>query len=271
MAPLLLGGLLVSVIGIVVSTVMDGNSLGPLLGPSSALLVLSGTIGAGLMAYRTAELARVPRAILHAVRGGPPDPDEAITDLGRLSEVARREGMLALEGRLDEVDDDFLRGGLQLLVDGMDADEVRERLQIGLAAIDDRHRMPIDFLQGLADNAPTFGMIGTVIGLINMLGNLSTPDQLGRGMSVALLTTLYGVVFANLVFAPLASRLRRLNDQELAAREVVIDGVLALQAGLSPRLLVERLETFLAPDRRVGYSERVASERRSTADLREVA
>lgn len=256
MAPLFIGGLVLSLFGIVVSTIVDGNSFGPLIGPSSALLVFFGAVGAGLMAYGTQDLSRIPKALTYAFKGSPPDPDNAVTELAGLADTARRDGMLALEGRLEEIDDDFLRRGLQLVVDGLDADQVREVLDIDLAAVDERHRLGIDFFRSLAGYAPTFGMIGTVIGLVNMLQNLTDPDQLGIGMALALLTTLYGVMLANMVFTPVATRLQRLNALELAARDVALDGILSIQAGTSPRLLVERLEIYLPPSARIGLNER---------------
>ncbi len=271
MDPLFIGGLVLSLLGIIVATLIDGNSFGPLIGPSSFVLVFVGSVGASVMAYRTKELGQLPKAAARAFTGAPPDLDESITQLASLSEVARKEGMLALETRLDGVEDPFLRRGLQLLVDGMDADQVQGLLEIDIAAVDERHKTPIGFFKALGGYAPTFGMMGTVIGLINMLGNLDSPEQLGVGMSLALLTTLYGVFLANLVFLPLASRLERLNEQELAARDVVLDGILALQAGTSPRMLVERLETYLPPERRVGYTERMDAIRTAPAALGEAA
>lgn len=256
MDPLFLGGLAFSLLAIVASTVMDGNSFGPLIGPSSFVMVFFGAIGAALMSYRKDDLKAVPKSLVYAIKGSPPEPDAAITELASIADVARREGMLALESRLPEVADDFLRRGLQLVVDGLDAEQVREVLDIDVSAVDDRHRVAIGFWKTLGAYAPTFGMLGTVIGLINMLGNLSDPAALGIGMSLALLTTLYGVLFANLIFLPVAGKLERLNTLELEGREIVLDGILAIQAGTSPRVLVERLETFLPPAQRIGHAAR---------------
>ena len=260
MDPLFIGGLILSLLAIVVSTIMDGNSFGPLIGPSSFVLVFFGAVGAGLMAYRMADISRIPKALIYCFTGTPPDASDAVTDLAKLADTARRDGMLALEGRLDEVQDPFLRQGLQLVVDGLDADAVREILDIDIAAVEERHKLSIDFFKTLGGYAPTFGMIGTVIGLVNMLQNLSDPDQLGIGMALALLTTLYGVMLANMVFMPIATRLERLNALELSARDVALDGILSIQAGTSPRLLVERLEVYLPPAARVGLNERTSQE-----------
>lgn len=256
MDPLLIGGLVLSLLAIVASTIMDGNSFGPLIGPSSFVLVMFGSLGAAVMAYRLTDLSRIPKALIYALTGTPPNPDAAVTQLARLADTARREGMLALEGRLEEVDDAFVRQGLQLVVDGLDAEQVREVLDIDIAAAEERHKLSIGFFRAVGAYCPTFGMIGTVIGLVNMLQNLSDPDQLGVGMALALLTTLYGVMLANMVFNPIAGRLDRLNAMEMAARDVALDGILSIQAGTSPRLLVERLEVYLPPAARIGLSER---------------
>lgn len=258
MNPLVIGGLLLAVAGIVLSTLMDGNSLGVLVGPSSFVLVFFGSLGASAVSYDLADIKRIPQALLRAFKGAPGDSDATITTLLGMAEVARREGLLALEKRIEEVDDPFLAQGLQLIADGIEADSVREMLDIDIAALDERHRSMIALFEALGSYAPTFGMMGTVIGLINMLGNLSDPSQLGLGMSLALLTTLYGVLFANLLYLPIAARLKRLNAQELAARDLALDAMLSIQDGTSPRVLVERLESYLPADQRVGYAARMA-------------
>lgn len=255
---IMIGGLGLSVSAIAVSTIIDGNSFAPLLGPSSFVLVFFGTLGAGVMAYRKEDLTRVPGVLRTALKGTPPDVDATVTTLASLADTARRDGMLALENKLEEVEDPAIRTGVQLLVDGLDAEQVREVLQIESAALDERHQVGISLFKALGGYAPTFGMIGTVVGLVNMLQNLTDPAQLGIGMALALLTTLYGVLIANLLFLPLAARLERLNDLELAAGDVALDGVLCLQGGMSPRMLVERLETYLPVPQRVGHKERMA-------------
>lgn len=268
MDPLLIGGFVISLLSIVIATLMDGNSFGPLLGPSSFVLVFFGSIGAALMAYRKSDLKAFPKALVMAFKGSPPDVDATVTALAALADTARREGMLALEAKLGEVTDPALRRGMQLIVDGLDADEVREMIEIDIAAVDERHQSSIGFFTSLGGYTPTFGMLGTVVGLINMLGNLTDPAQLGIGMALALLTTLYGVLFANVLWLPIANRLTRLNEQELAARDIALDGILSIQGGISPRMLVERLETYLPPDRRVGHSVRAGATSISGAERR---
>lgn len=260
MDPLYIVGLLVALLAIALSTIIDGNSFGPLIGPSGLMLVVVGTLGAGIMAYRVADLKYLPSSAIRAVMGKLPSIGGTIDDLARLADTARREGMLALESKLEGLEDRFVKLGVQLLVDGADEEVVRDTMEIEIDATDTRHRDSISFFRTLAAYAPTVGMFGTVIGLINMLGNLSDPSQLGKGMSLALLTTLYGVVMANLIFNPMAARLERLNTAELTAMEVVLDGVLTIRRGASPRALIERLESYLPPSARIGATERLQSQ-----------
>jgi chemotaxis protein MotA len=249
-------GIIVAIMSIVVATVMDGNSFGALIGPSSLVLVVLGSIGVSLSGFQIADLKPVPKGILLSFTAKEPDPGEAIDRLMKFAEIARKEGVLALEEQLEGLDDPFMKLGLQQIVDGVDGDMVRDVLEIEMAALEERHAPVIGFLKALGGYAPTMGMVGTVVGLINMLGNLSDPAQLGLGMSVALLTTLYGVIFANLVFLPIASKLQRLHDLEVAQKDLVMDGILAVQGGASPRMVVERLEAYINPSQRVGHQER---------------
>jgi chemotaxis protein MotA len=249
-------GIIIALASIVIATVMDGNSFGALIGPSSLVLVVVGSVGVSLSGYQMADIARVPKGIIISFTGKEADPGEAVDQLMEFAEIARKEGVLALETKLEDLEDEFMKTGLQQIVDGVDADAVRDTLEIELMSLDERHQPVVAFVKTMGGYAPTMGMIGTVVGLINMLGNLSDPAQLGLGMSVALLTTLYGVIFANLVFLPIAAKLARLHELEVSYREIVLDGILAVQAGASPRMLVERLESYLTPTQRIGHQER---------------
>lgn len=258
MDPLLLGGLLLTVLAIVGAMVIDGNGLDALLSASALLLVLGGSTGASLMGSQVADLKRVPGAMLVALRGKAVDVEESLLALVEAAEIARKEGVLALEQRMAEIEDGFLAEGLQLVVDGCDGEQLQQRLRVHLDALEERHQCARQFFRNLGAFAPTIGMIGTVIGLVNMLQALDDPSQLGLGMAMALLTTLYGVLFANLLFLPFATKLERLHELEIRAREITAEGVVAIQAGASPRLLVERLEGHLPPERRLGYEARLA-------------
>ena len=260
MDPLTFAGLGVIFVAIVVATVMDGNSFGPLIGPSSVVLVMFGSMGAAFMGYRMTDAKRLPKGLIVALTGSPPDPNEVVTKLMHFAESARREGILALEQGIKDLDDPFQKTGLQMVVDGVEGEVVRDVLEAEIASMETRHGQMIGMFRKLAEYAPTFGMIGTVIGLINILGNLSNPDALGTGMALALLTTLYGVFFANVFFNPIANKLDRLHGMEVAARELALEGILAVREGASPRLLVERLEAYLEPELRVGAKVRLGAE-----------
>lgn len=251
-------GLVAALLGIVIAMVLDGNALRPLLSPSSFVLVSTATVGAAVMSYRGNELKLMPRAALHAVTGTTPDMQAMINELGRLSEIARRSGMLALDDEIEHIDDRVVRLGVQMIVDGIDEDVLRDTMSIEIAATDERHRTAISFFKLLSQYAPTFGMVGTLIGLVNMLANLSDPSALGSGLAMALLTTFYGVLLANLVFNPIATRLSRLNEVELGALDVAMDGIVTMRNGAGPRRVIERLESYLPPGQRIGVSERLA-------------
>jgi chemotaxis protein MotA len=172
------------------------------------LLVVVGSVGVSLSGFQVADVKKVPKGIILSFKGKEADPGEAIDGLMKFAEIARKEGVLALEAQFKDLDDPFMKVGLQQIVDGVDGDVVRDVLEIELAALDKRHNPVINFVKVMGSYAPTMGMIGTVVGLINMLGNLADPAQLGLGMSVALLTTLYGVIFArSAALRPLALRL----------------------------------------------------------------
>ena len=152
---------------------------------------------------------------------------------------------------------EFLAAGLQSVVDGLESEEVREVMEAEIIAMEARHESLIGLFKKLVEYAPTLGMIGTVIGLINILGNLSDPSALGTGMALALLTTLYGVFFANIIFSPIAGKLTVLNELEVMTRELTVEGIIAIREGASPRHIVERLEAYLEPELRVGSKARL--------------
>lgn len=257
MDPLTPAGIALVFVAIVVSTVMDGNSFAPLIGPSSIVMVFIGCIGAAAAGFRIPDMAEMPKAMIKAFTGAPPEPDAVVTQLMNFAESARREGILALEQGIKEVDDAFMRAGLQMVVDGVEGDVVRDVLETELEGVEARHGMTTKIFEKLAEYAPAMGMLGTIIGLVNMLGNLSDADALGKGMALAMLTTLYGSFLANVIFLPIAEKLKRLHAMEMAAYELTLEGIMAVREGASPRLLVEKLEARLAPSMRIGAKARM--------------
>lgn len=172
-----------------------------------------------------------------------------------LSNVARKEGLLSLEEAASGLDDIFLQKGIMLIVDGTDPDLVRAILETELVSIEGRHKQNIGFWDNLASMGPAWGMIGTLIGLINMLKNMDDASTIGPNMSVALITTLYGSMLANWIAIPTAAKLKNFNEAEMNAKEIIIEGLLSIQAGENPRVIEEKLKSFLAPSERSGVGK----------------
>lgn len=174
--------------------------------------------------------------------------EKALTQkLVAFSEKARREGILALEEEIQDLDDEFMRNGLRLVVDGTDGEVIRNLMETELNQMESRHTTWVNLINAWATLGPGFGMLGTVVGLIGMLGNLEDKSSLGPNMAVALVTTLYGSLLQNWLFVPIAGKLGYQNNEEAKAREMVIEGVLSIQAGENPRILAQKMLTYLAP------------------------
>ena len=172
---------------------------------------------------------------------------EVIHTIIDLANVARKEGLLQLEEAAADIDDEFLKKGIMLIVDGTDQELVTSILDTDLSCIERRHNKIISFWDGLAAMGPAWGMIGTLIGLINMLKLLDDPSSIGPNMAVALITTLYGSLLANWISIPVATKLRAINAKEIMTKEVICEGILSIQAGENPRVIEEKLKSFLAP------------------------
>ena len=186
-----------------------------------------------------------------------PKNDEAaiIRQIIDLSNVARKEGLLALEESANNLEDEFMKKGILLIVDGTDPELVRNILDTELINVDTRHKNVIGFWKNMAALGPAWGMIGTLVGLINMLKDLNDPDSIGPNMAVALVTTLYGSLLANWLSTPIANKLTDYNDAEITMKEVMIEGLLSIQAGENPRVIEEKLKSFLSPKARKGVSD----------------
>ncbi len=242
-------GLLAGIILIGWGIMMDA-SLGMFWNLPSVFIVLGGTFAATFVNYPLPRVLGVAKVVKNAFSTRLMDPSEVIELLVRFAEKARREGLLALEDEADRLDEMFLRKGIQLVVDGTDPALVRDILETELAFLEDRHKGGQGMFETMGTLSPAFGMIGTLIGLIAMLKNLQNPDAIGPGMAVALLTTFYGALLANLVFLPIAGKLKVKSAEEILLKEVMIEGILSIQAGDNPRIVEEKLKAFLAPQLR---------------------
>ena len=176
--------------------------------------------------------------------------EEIIKSIINLSNVARKEGLLSLEEAANGMDNEFLKKGILLIVDGTDPELVRSILETELSCVETRHNDFIGFWENLGASGPAWGMIGTLIGLINMLANLSDVSSVGPNMAVALVTTFYGSVLANWICTPVSNKLKSNTASEIAMKEVMVEGLLSIQAGENPRVIEEKLKSFLSPERR---------------------
>lgn len=232
------------------SVMIEGGNLKSFANPSAILLVFGGTLGATTMSFPLSQIMKLPMITKNAVLGAPPDLAKTITTLVMFAERARREGLLALEDEARKIDDSFLQKGVQLAVDGTDPELVRAILQTEIAYVQERHSTGANIYATMGGFAPTLGVIGTVAGLVHMLANLSDPGSMGPSIASAFIATLYGVSSANLLFLPLSNKLKTKSASEILMRDIMLEGILAIQAGDNPRVVEEKLKAFLDPAQR---------------------
>lgn len=222
---------------------------------SSIIITLGGTIASTITSFPIRDIGNVLKVAKNAFVHTETSLDQVIIDIITLANIARKEGLLSLEEYADNLDDEFLSKGIMLIVDGTEPDLVRNIMETELLYLEERHANGQRLFETAASYAPAFGMIGTLIGLINMLRTIDDPSTIGPSMSVALVTTFYGVVLANVVFLPLARKLKARNNEEILAKELIVEGLLSIQAGENPRIIEEKLKTFIPPSMRKNYRE----------------
>ena len=255
----IIGGLFVVCVAGIFAT---GGSPLQFLDIASAFITLGGTFAASLASNPLSRFFQIGKLFGKVLIRPVQRSSEIILTLVSFSEKARREGLLALEDDLDELDDEFLRKGLQLVVDGTDPELVKTILYADTDAMESRHGAGIKIFDDLGTLAPAFGMIGTLIGLILALqAGIENREALVAGVSVALITTFYGAVLANSVFIPIANKLTDRHNDELLLRDIMINGILAIQSGDNPRIVKDRLVSFLAPSMREDVAEEVGEKR----------
>ncbi len=228
----------------------------------SVAIVVGGTVAALFVQYPLSAILSLPKVAKHAFVSKTWSPTELINLMVGFAQKARREGLLALEEEAAQVDDEFLKKGIQLVVDGTDPELVRNILEVELNFLEERHKVGQGMFYMMGATAPGFGMIGTLIGLIIMLGELDKPETVGPAMAVALITTLYGSVLSNLVFNPIAGKLAARSADEVLVKEVIIEGILSIQAGENPRIVEEKLKAFLSPANRTIHGSESSTEAR---------
>lgn len=238
---------LVSAFGLVGYAIAAGVGLAAFIDMQSLLIVLGGTFGATLVTYPLDKVINAGKVAKNAFSYKLIDPRSVITQMIDFSNRARREGILALEEAVNDTDNPFLKKGIQLAVDGEDPQAIENILDNEISWLKDRHRIGAEVFSTMGALAPALGLVGTLIGLVGMLQNMDDPSTIGPSMAVALLTTFYGAVFANLLFNPVAGKLRTRSSEEVLVWELTREGVLAISAGDNPRMVEQRLNAFLAP------------------------
>jgi len=238
-------GLVMLVFGIISSAGVTG--FGEYLDPPSAIITFGGAFSATLMSHSLQDFIGGLKSFTLIFKTPALDTAAMIQKIIELSNIARKEGLLSLEEAAGDMDEPFLKKGILLIVDGTDPDLVRAIMETELVSIEGRHKNRIGFWDTLASMGPAWGMIGTLVGLVDMLYHMDDVATLGPAMAVALITTLYGSLLANWVCTPVSNKLKADNSSEMMMKEVMIEGLLSIQAGENPRVIEEKLKSFLAP------------------------
>src|ERR1044071_6070799 len=248
-------GLVVAIVGLYLGATMEGSNPMAILSPSAMSIVLGGTLGAVIIGTSFAATTNTPKMYMKAFTPPQHDLNAKVAELVGYAEAARRDGLLALDEVTSTIEDPYTRKGLQLVVDGTDPDLVADILEAENDAMRKRHAASGQPFDKAAGYAPTMGIIGTVFGLIHVLGNLDKPATLGPSISAAFVATLIGVASANVIYLPIAARLKQLSEAELHARALIVEGILSIQAGDNPRVVQEKLITFVPPTLRDAEGE----------------
>jgi chemotaxis protein MotA len=230
---------------IFISMIMEGGQPMAIVIIPPMVLVFGGTIGCAVAGGVLADLKNLPKSLIGAITAKSTPPDAMVETLVRLAERARRDGILALEEELKTVENPFLAKGLQMAVDGLDSEEVEDLLAVEIEARRTAGKRAAKVFQDMSGYAPTIGIIGTVLGLIHVLGNLSEPTTLGEKIASAFVATLWGVLTANAFWLPIANRIRRITELECDQMEMALEGILAIQAGSNPRLVAQKLQSLV--------------------------
>ena len=233
--------------GIIVGSIVMGGGAMAFIHIPSMCIVVGGTLCSVLIHFSMGQFLSIFSIVKKTFQVKLPNPREIIQQMVNFAAISRRDGALALEEQMRQVDYGFIGKGLQMLVDGQDEESIREMLSLEIQYLQERHSIGKKILDFMGGSAPAFGMIGTLIGLVQMLQNLSSPDQIGAGMAVALLTTFYGAFLANVVFIPLAGKLSVYSKAERLAMEMTLEGICTISQGESPSMVREKIQSFISP------------------------
>jgi len=239
-------GLIFGVVCIISSFLLEGGKINALMSYTAAMIVLGGTIGATSVSFTVADLKRAPGLFAIAFKDQTYDSPKMIQNIVNFATQARREGVLSLESNIEQLDDSFLKMGLQMIIDGIETSVLRDLMENEVYYMEQRHERGISVFETAGGYAPTMGIVGTVMGLVHVLGNMSTPDALAPAIAVAFIATLYGIGTANLLWLPMAAKLKVRNSEEILYRSLAVEGLLAIQEKENPNFIKEKLTLFLS-------------------------
>ena len=241
---------IVSAFALVLSAIMMGSGLGVFFHLPSLMIVLGGTFGATMINYPIRDVLGVFKVIKNVFFSRIWGTQELISRFLEFSKKARREGLLGLESELVKLNDPFLMKGLQLAIDGIEPQAIREIMETEIDYLQERHRAGAEILSTMATFFPAMGLIGTLIGLVQMLKTMEDPSTIGPAMALALLTTFYGALAANLVCLPMAGKLRKRSKEEALIKEMMVNGIISIANGENPRITEQKLHSFISPEQR---------------------
>lgn len=246
-------GIIMGFISVIVGMIVKGADAMVLLNPAAAIIIGIGTLAALVNAYPKDDIKRLPKIIGVLFKSKEnTKPEDLVDSIMSLAQKARQEGILALESTVDSLEDPFLKNGMEMVVDGVNADQIEEVLSNEIAALEERHRVGSAMFKTAGSSAPTLGVLGAVIGLIGALGNLNDVNALGHMISAAFVATLYGIFFGYVLFIPFGSRLARKSETEVKNMMITVEGVLAIQAGHNPNTIERKLLGMLDPNEKSG-------------------
>jgi chemotaxis protein MotA len=254
-------GIVVAVAAISAAFIMEGGSPAVAFSnPSAIIIIIGGTVGVGMASNRMSDIGPGIKATLKTLKPGKKlDSAAAVNELMEYADVARRDGLLALEEKAKAVEDPFMKRGLELVIDGTDSDEVAQVLEADIQAMKDRHKVAAKFHMDCGTYSPAIGIVGCVLGLTLALSKMDNPAEMGHAIASAFIATLWGIGIANCFFMPLANSMKRVSAVEVAHRQMIVEGILAIQAGVSPRAVGEKLKSHLAPKSREAVGEKKAA------------
>jgi chemotaxis protein MotA len=251
----LIVGIILGFVSVVVGMILKGANVMVLINPAAAMIIFIGTIAALVNSFPGSEIRRLPKIFGALMRNDKENVTGIIEKIVELANLARRDGVLALESSVEGLENPFMKKGLEMVVDGVDPEQIREIMENEIVGIEERHRTAAQMLKTAGAAAPTLGVLGAVIGLIGALGNLNDVDALGHMISAAFVATIYGIFLGYVILVPFGSRLTSKSAIEVQSMMIIIEGVMAIQAGQTPKTIEQKLNSLIVPGKRSSNDE----------------